>query len=139
MKYLRQLTHHWPQFIAGLILTSILFLGVGFAFFRNVTVNNVAADPIETSIDAKNGNLPESVANSVLEDASTRYNLPVEELRLVQAEPQDWPDGCLGLAPPDTFCTQIIVSGWQVTVEGGGKSLVYRTDDSGSLVKLEQN
>jgi hypothetical protein len=84
-------------------------------------------------------NLPDSVANAVLQDAQMRSHLSVKQLRIVNAEPHNWPDGCLGLASPDTFCTQIVVPGWQVTVESGKQRFVYRTNNSGSLVKLEQS
>jgi hypothetical protein len=87
----------------------------------------------------QDSNLPDSVAKAVLQDAQMRSRLSVKQWRIVNTEPRNWPDGCLGLAPPGTFCTQIVVPGWQVTVESGQKSFVYRTNNSGSLVKLEQS
>jgi hypothetical protein len=86
----------------------------------------------------QDGKLPDSVANAVLQDAQRRSQLPVKELRIVKSEQRNWPDGCLGLAPPGTFCTQIVVPGWQVTVESGQQSFIYRSNNSGSLVKLEK-
>jgi hypothetical protein len=87
---------------------------------------------------SQDNNLPESVAQAVLQDASKRSNLPRRELRVAKAEPRNWPDGCLGLPAPDSFCTQIVVSGWQVIVEGKQRSFVYHTNNSGSLVKLAE-
>lgn len=85
----------------------------------------------------REGNLPDSVAKAVLQDASRQSNLSTSQLRIVTAEKQDWPNGCLGLAEPGVACTRMIVPGWQVTVRGGQQSLVYRTNESGSLLKLE--
>ena len=51
----------------------------------------------------------------------------------MQAEPQTWPDGCLGLAPAGIFCTAIVVPGWLVAVADGQQILVYRTDESGGF------
>lgn len=82
--------------------------------------------------------LPNPVAEAVLQDASSRSKLPREQLKIAGSQQQSWPDGCLGLAEPETFCPQIVVSGWKVTVQGREKSLVYRTDNTGSLVKLEK-
>lgn len=87
----------------------------------------------------QDSNLPDSVAKAVLQDAQKRSHLSVKQLRIANAEPRNWPDGCLGLAVPGTFCTQVVVPGWQVTVESGQKSFIYRTNTSGSLVKLEQS
>ena len=35
------------------------------------------------------------------------------------------------------MCTQAIVPGWRVAVEGEGQFFVYRTNESGSVIKLE--
>jgi hypothetical protein len=82
-------------------------------------------------------NLPASVRRIVLQDAARRSNRSSSELRILQAERQDWPDGCLGLAEPGVMCTQAIVPGWRVAVEGDGQFFVYRTNESGSVIKLE--
>ena len=82
--------------------------------------------------------LPDSVAKAVLQDVQMRSHLSVKQWHIVKVEPHNWPDGCLGLASPGTFCTQIVVPGWQVTVESGKHRFVYRTNNSGSLVKLAQ-
>jgi hypothetical protein len=76
--------------------------------------------------------LPATVANAVFNDSSKRSNVP-SQLRIVQAEPQTWPDGCLGLAPAGIFCTAIVVPGWLVAVADGQQILVYRTDESGGF------
>lgn len=146
MNRFRQIIHQQKQLFAGLVLTIILLLGVSITFLVTKPVNPNLSGRAEVSHNQphekiatqppQNSNLPDSVANAVLQDASAQANLPIQELRVVNAKPQDWPDGCLGLADSDTFCTQIVVSGWQVMVKGGQQSFVYRTNDSGSLVKL---
>jgi hypothetical protein len=85
-----------------------------------------------------NSNLPFPVANAVLHDAQARLNLPTSGLQIVQVEPQTWSDGCLGLANPGQLCPQALVPGWRITVNGKTKTLVYRTNDSGSLVRVEE-
>ena len=146
MNRFRQITHQQKQLFAALALTVLLPLGVGIIFLignavypnlsgtakvsNNQPHEKIATQPPQTS------NLPDSVANAVLQDASQRSNLTKNELQIINTERRSWPDGCLGLADSDTFCTQIVVSGWQVMVKGGQRSFVYRTNDSGSLVKL---
>jgi len=82
--------------------------------------------------------LPKSVENAVLRDASRRLRIPISQLRIVQAERRQWPDGCLGLGGPGGVCTAVVVPGWQVTVEARQQRLVYRTDESGGNVRLDQ-
>lgn len=83
-------------------------------------------------------NLPSAVTDAVWQDASTQLGLPISELRIVQAEEQTWPDGCLGLPRSGEVCTEALVPGYRITVEGGQQLLVYRTNTSGSQLRLEQ-
>lgn len=144
MKYLRDLRQKNSQFspvLTAVILVAILPLCVGITFligmaFLNTRTTDSTAPSIGTSRDST---LPDTVANAVLQDAAIRSDLPLQELRIVESQPHNWSDGCLELAPPDTFCTQTIVSGWRVTVKGGRYKFIYRTDEEGSLVKLESN
>lgn len=77
--------------------------------------------------------LPALVADAVLQDASNQSKLPVSKLRIVQAERQEWTDGCLGLGGLAELCAAVIVPGWLVTVEAGQQLLVYRTDENGGF------
>lgn len=82
---------------------------------------------------------PEAVRTAVMADAAARTGLSSDQLAIIQVEPQDWPDGCLGIAEPDTLCTQVIVPGWQVVVQGLEQEWVYRTDSNGRQVKLAES
>jgi hypothetical protein len=88
---------------------------------------------IRLETENNSAKLPAKVANPVLKDASLRSNVPISDLRIVQAEQQTWSDGCLGLAPLGVFCTAIAVPGWLVAVAAGQQILVYRTDESGGF------
>lgn len=81
--------------------------------------------------------LPTVVKSAVLSDATKRVSKPLGALRITQADKQNWGDSCLGLAQQDKLCAQVIVSGWKVVVTDGQNELVYRTDEKGKQVKLE--
>lgn len=121
MLYLHQKNIAFKQ-IWALVLTIMVFLGTNITF-----VNTARADV---------SNLPGSVAKAVLQDASKRSRLPVEKLRIVDSVKRNWSDGCLEIAKPGTLCTQQVIPGWQVKVVGGRQSLIYRTNNSGSIIKL---
>ena len=82
--------------------------------------------------------LPPEAKNAVLNDAVKRTNKTVTALKILEAQMQQWSDGCLGLGKPDELCTQAITSGWRVVVTDGLKNWTYRTDDLGNTVRLEQ-
>ncbi|WP_448571326.1 hypothetical protein, partial [Trichothermofontia sp.] len=90
-----------------------------------------------TPTPPKTGEAPAPVKAAILADISQITGQPVDRLQLQQAEPHTWPDGCLGLAAPDQFCTQALVPGWRVTVTDGTRSWVYRTNADGSQLKPE--
>ena len=122
MNSFQRRTSYLNKMFMALILLLMLLLGVSLTFINPAMANS--------------NNLPDPVAQAVQKDASKRSNLPTEQLRIVDSVQRDWPDGCLGLAQPGTFCTQQVVSGWQVKVASGRETFIYRTNQSGSVVKL---
>jgi hypothetical protein len=91
---------------------------------RNITNNSIK--------------LPEKVRESVLKRASNFLKLPISELTIIQSEKRDWRNSCLELAEPGRLCSQIIVPGWKVVVGAKKQSLVYHTNDKGSVTRLNQ-
>ncbi|MEH1827318.1 MAG: hypothetical protein V7L22_18460 [Nostoc sp.] len=82
--------------------------------------------------------LPTSVKNAILQAASRRLQQPISRLTIIQAQQQTWRDSCLELANADEFCTQALVSGWRVVVGAVDQTLVYHTNQTGSLLRLNQ-
>lgn len=107
-----------------------------YVYRTNNTGSQVRAEDVANQPPGDN-NLPSSVAKAVLEEASNQSNLSTSRLRIVKSEQREWSDGCLGLPDRGRLCTQSLVSGWRVTVEGDRQTYIYRTNASGSLVKLE--
>lgn len=116
--------------IQALAFTGILYFSVGQAPPEN-------AIPISPSLESE-ASLPASVGNSVLQYASQQLELPVSELRIVEAQAQTWFDECLGLAELDATCPQGIIPGWEIAVASRRQRWLFRTDASGSTVKLER-
>jgi hypothetical protein len=81
--------------------------------------------------------LPTSVMTFVRQDLSRRLAVPPTQFRILDAQPQTWPDGCLGLAQPTEVCTRALVPGWRVRVTQGEQVWVYRTNQTGSRLRLE--
>jgi hypothetical protein len=76
--------------------------------------------------------------DAVFKDVSKKTGIDSSKLKLVKVEKETWSDGCLGLPTPGSMCTQAEVPGWRVVVASGEERWVYRTDVSGSMVKLDQ-
>jgi hypothetical protein len=82
---------------------------------------------------------PESVKSRVIRDASQRLGQPVSSFFIMQTQQKTWKDGCLELGDANTICSQVLVPGWRVIVGTKGQSLVYHTNNSGSVIKLNIN
>lgn len=118
-----------------LIIQALAFTGILY-FCAGQTLPNttgVIFSSVETSTP-----LSVSVKNSVLLHASQQSGLPTSALHIVHARPQTWSDNCLGLSNPDALCTQMAVPGWQIAVASGQQRWFYRTNTSGSAIKVEQ-
>ena len=81
---------------------------------------------------------PNSVIDATRQDLSRKTKISVNRLQIQAAQPQTWPDGCLGLAKPGEFCTQALVQGWRIVLTDKQKTWVYRTDSSGANLRLEK-
>lgn len=144
------------QIKPNLLYISLLFLGTFFL----ITINHEAIatrlseaeiaqielvpapiqnEPLIKNVSSNNPTLPPEVQSAVFEDTVERTSKTADALRVVEAKPHNWTDGCLGLSQPEEICTQAIVPGWRVIVTDGMREWAYRTDEEGRLVKLEES
>jgi hypothetical protein len=86
----------------------------------------------------RSAQVPKPIVDAVLNDIAGRSDGPQTSLQIVSAEQRTWNDGCLGLAKPGVLCTQALVPGWRIRVEGKTQRWIYRTNQTGSVVKLER-
>lgn len=118
-------------FVLAVALTAILYFSVGSTLPRTTS-------PFSSRTSQVSANVSASVAKAVLKDVSQRAQMPASALRIVHAEPYTWGNECLDLQDQRAVCNQMQVSGWQIIVAGGPRRWVYRTNATGSLVKLHQ-
>lgn len=57
---------------------------------------------------------------------------------IMTAFEKEWPDGCLGLPKTDEMCTKAIVPGYEVTMKAQGKTYIYRTNSTGSVLRVQK-
>lgn len=71
--------------------------------------------------------LPPSVTNRLLENASQSLALPTSNLEIVNVRQVTWPNGCGANAIPNMICMAVLVDNWIVTLKSGDRELVYET------------
>lgn len=97
------------------------------------------AESIAPEPQLKSAQIPPEVRSAVLEAASQQTSKTVASLVILNSQPKEWSDGCLGLSEPGRVCVQNVVSGWQVEVTDGLRNWTFRTDGTGDLVKQEES
>ncbi len=81
--------------------------------------------------------VPPAVKAGVRRDLARQLRVSPQSLEIIQARPQTYPDTCLGLKPPQTACAPVLVVGWRLTVTDGSQAWFYRTNDSGTILLVE--
>ncbi|MFB2838818.1 S-layer homology domain-containing protein [Floridanema evergladense] len=81
--------------------------------------------------------VPPAVSDAVIQNLSQQTGIEPSALKIVEAKQQTWANGCLGISSPGVPCAEGKVPGWEVVVASATQRWVYRSNMSGSLVKLD--
>ncbi len=135
------LTTNQAKIITALVLTGILSVSSGLTLINNSTANanplpETTNEVIKENLRAKG--LPRPIVNAVLQDLSQKQGISRKKLQIVDYRQQTWRNGCLELPQPDEICTQALVPGWLVVVSNGQEKWIYHTNETGSIVRLNQ-
>ncbi|MEH1781055.1 MAG: hypothetical protein V7K67_03275 [Nostoc sp.] len=130
------------RIFTALILTGILSVSSGFTLIKGA-VGASANFSLQTSNEVLKDNikpnrLPHLVANAVLRDLAGRQGISTRELQIIDYSQQTWRNGCLEMPQPDELCTQALISGWRIVVSNGKQNWIYHTNQTGSLLRLNQ-
>jgi hypothetical protein len=75
--------------------------------------------------------VPARLLDMVRADAAQRAGVAPAQVRIVSSTPQTWGDGSLGCPKPGEAYIQVMVEGFQIYAEAGGRSYDYRTSQTG--------
>ncbi len=110
---------------------------VGVVALLVIVVTGCAPPTTQPEVPEAPVELPADVEAAAKEVVNARTDVPVEEIEVTSAEEEEWPDACLGLADEDEVCAEVITPGWRVTLTADGEEYVVRTDQNGSVVRIE--
>ena len=101
----------------------------------DVPIGNAEAFSSTAQGNAAAKDLPDEIQQRLVEAIAKDLSQPMEALAIESATSQTWPDGCLGLATSDEFCTMALVDGWQISVRYSNTLLTYRSNENGTVVR----
>jgi hypothetical protein len=56
---------------------------------------------------------------------------------VVEVDPAEWPDSCLGLGQPNESCADVVTPGWRIVLRFEDATYVVRSDEFGQVVRKE--
>jgi hypothetical protein len=126
-----------------LVYATLLSLSTFFFVWTNLFSSSIVWSQTGLGLErikllASENTLPPEVKSAVLNNAVKRTSQTVSALKIIEAQQQEWSDGCLGLAKVDEICTQVITPGWRIVVTDGLRNWIYRTDNTGDAIRLEE-
>ncbi len=81
--------------------------------------------------------IPNNIVDAVRQDLGSQIGIAPETIKVSEVSQETWPNTCLGLPKNDEFCGQRLVEGWRLVLSNGKDRWVYRTDNSGKLMRVE--
>ncbi len=78
----------------------------------------------------------EQIGSIVKTWVSGQLQVPVDQIKVVSAARQEWPDACLGLPKVNEICAQVITPGWLVVLSDNGKEYNVRTDLTAQNIRV---
>jgi hypothetical protein len=84
------------------------------------------------------GGISADTAFRLQSSLSELLNVGLDQIRIVEVSQQNWPDACLGLSGANEFCSQVVTPGYSVIVEVGGTRYTIRTNQTGSVLRFQQ-
>jgi hypothetical protein len=91
-----------------------------------------------TPSDALEQPLQIEAVDLAIADLADQFNVDSETIQVIQVEDDEWQDSCLGLGGAAESCLLVITPGFRITLEADGTQYIYRTDQLGIEVRLEQ-
>ena len=86
----------------------------------------------DTEMEAQNNEVVETLedlaVNLCLRELAGQLQVAEEQIRVVNVEPENWPDASLGCPEPGKMYAQVIVPGFRVLLEAGDTQHLYHTD-----------
>jgi hypothetical protein len=77
---------------------------------------------------------PTAAQAAAIQALSQKYNIPVDQIKVVSTEAVTWPNGCLGVVLPGVMCTDVVTDGFRIMLEANGQQYEFHTNLDGSSV-----
>jgi hypothetical protein len=82
---------------------------------------------------------PAAAEQAAIQYVSTNYNIPSDQIKVLDSEPMTWSNGCMGVVLPGVLCTDVIVHGYVVKLVANGQLFeIHSNQDGTSIIDAAQ-
>lgn len=72
--------------------------------------------------------------SKAISDLSLRLNIDTNQIRLISVEPKKWNDSSIGCPQKGTFYSQVITSGYIITLSAEGNNWIYNAGSNKVII-----
>jgi hypothetical protein len=90
--------------------------------------------PRTDAVTQGSGEVPPQILAIFQDDLARRALVKHDQITVVSATEQQWPDGAMGCPQPGQMYTQMIVPGYRVVLQAAGERYAYHSDRRGNFI-----
>ena len=99
-----------------------------------LTLTTVCACAATPAQDATVSSVPGAPVQAAVDDAARVTGLTAARIKVTLVERVTWRDGALGCPESDLMYPQMLMPGYRIRLEVGGKALDYHADQRGTVL-----
>lgn len=94
---------------------------------------DVTKAPNPPSTPVSGGGYPDVVFKT-RDVLASKLGISADQITIINVEPVEWPDSCLGLSKPGVMCAMMITPGYRVILRANNSDYEYHTSKKSSIV-----
>lgn len=90
-----------------------------------------APNPPATAVSG--GGYPQA-AFKARDALASKLGISADQITIINVEPVDWPDSCLGVSTPGIMCAMMVTPGYRIILRANTSDYEYHTDQGDNIV-----
>jgi len=129
-------SRNWAQTLLAFFLMAIFLTACAQTQSTPSPEPVIQPTPQPTTVGATPGTNTDPVVSAAKSALAKQLGIKVDAIQLVDIQPVQWPDSCLGIQKPGIMCAFHVVDGYRVTLSANGQNYEVRSNLDGSQIVL---
>ena len=120
----------WLQILLASVLTAILLTACATPGTQPTPVPQA----VPTSVNPSGNS--DAAVTAAKNSLAQQLNISVASISLVDVQPVQWPDSCLGVQTPGIMCAMHVVDGYRITLSANDQTYEVHSNLDGSQIVI---